>query len=107
MGIGDKVLALLGVSGFVGTSGAYDVVAPPRREKMKKLVLAALLLTLTSAMWAQPPKPKPMKLKVGDMAPDFTLLSFDGKDIKAVSLHDYRGKKSVALAFYVFAFTGG
>jgi len=37
----------------------------------------------------------------------FTLLAFDGKDIKKVSLQDYRGKKNVALAFYVFAFTGG
>jgi peroxiredoxin len=53
------------------------------------------------------PAPKPMKLKVGDVAPDFTLLSFDGKDLKKVSLSDYRGKKNVALAFYVFAFTGG
>jgi cytochrome oxidase Cu insertion factor (SCO1/SenC/PrrC family) len=53
------------------------------------------------------PAAKPMKLKVGDMAPDFTLLSFDGKDVKKVSLSDYRGKKNVALAFYVFAFTGG
>jgi peroxiredoxin len=24
-----------------------------------------------------------------------------------VSLHDYKGKKNVVLAFYVFAFTGG
>jgi hypothetical protein len=51
--------------------------------------------------------PAPMKLKVGDMAPDFTLLAFDGKDLKKVSLRDYQGKKNVALAFYVFAFTGG
>ena len=49
----------------------------------------------------------PMKLKVGDIAPDFTLLNFDGKDLKKVSLHDYKGKKNVALAFFVFAFTGG
>ncbi len=49
----------------------------------------------------------PLKLKVGDMAPDFTLLSFDGKELKRFSLSDYRGKKNVALAFYVFAFTGG
>ena len=48
-----------------------------------------------------------MKLKVGDMAPDFTLLAFDGKELKKISLHDYRGKKNVALAFFVFAFTGG
>ena len=49
----------------------------------------------------------PMKLKVGDPAPDFTLLAFDGKDLKKVSLQDYKGKKNVALAFFVFAFTGG
>jgi cytochrome oxidase Cu insertion factor (SCO1/SenC/PrrC family) len=51
--------------------------------------------------------PAPMKLKVGDPAPDFTLLAFDGKELKKVSLQDYRGKKNVALAFFVFAFTGG
>ena len=51
--------------------------------------------------------PAPMKLKVGDTAPDFTLLAFDGKDLKKISLQDYRGKKNVALAFFVFAFTGG
>jgi peroxiredoxin len=48
-----------------------------------------------------------MKLKVGDMAPDFTLLAFDGKELKKISLHDYRGKNNVAVAFFVFAFTGG
>ena len=46
----------------------------------------------------------PLKFEVGDVAPDFTLKDQSGKD---VSLHDFRGKKSVALAFYVFAFTGG
>lgn len=51
--------------------------------------------------------PPPLKLKVGSVAPDFTLLAFDGKELKKVSLRDYRGKKNVALAFYVFAFTGG
>jgi len=43
-------------------------------------------------------------IKVGDEAPDFTLR--DTK-MKEVSLHDFRGKKNVALAFYIFAFTGG
>ena len=52
-------------------------------------------------------EPAPMKLKMADMAPDFTLLAFDGKELKKVSLQDYRGKKNVALAFFVFAFTGG
>ena len=45
--------------------------------------------------------------KVGDMAPDFALKYSDGKDLKEVKLSDYRGKKNVVLAFYVFAFTGG
>ena len=43
-------------------------------------------------------------IKVGDTAPDFTLLDTSRKP---VSLHDFRGKKNVALAFYIFAFTGG
>jgi cytochrome oxidase Cu insertion factor (SCO1/SenC/PrrC family) len=43
-------------------------------------------------------------VKVGDVAPDFTLRDTHGKE---VSLHDFRGKKNVALAFYIFAFTGG
>ena len=53
------------------------------------------------------PAPEPLKLKVGDTAPDFNLLAFDGKGLKKYSLHDFKGKKNVALAFYVFAFTGG
>jgi len=43
-------------------------------------------------------------LKVGDVAPDFTLLANDWKPVK---LSDFRGKKNVILAFYVLAFTGG
>ena len=49
----------------------------------------------------------PMKLKSGRYRSYFTLLAFDGKELKKVSLQDYRGKKNVALAFFVFAFTGG
>ena len=63
---------------------------------------------LPFAAFAQEKKaPEPLKLKVGDVAPDFTLLQYDGKAVKPVSLHDFKGKKQVALAFYVFAFTGG
>jgi hypothetical protein len=45
--------------------------------------------------------------KVGDMAPDFKLNYFDGTNSKEVSLSEYRGKKNVVLAFFIFAFTGG
>jgi cytochrome oxidase Cu insertion factor (SCO1/SenC/PrrC family) len=50
---------------------------------------------------APPPEPK---VKVGQIAPDFTLLDQNRKEVK---LSDFRGKKNVVVAFYVFAFTGG
>ena len=53
------------------------------------------------------PEPAPMKLKVGDVAPDFKLQYFDGSDEKDVTLSQYRGKSNVVLAFYIFAYTGG
>jgi len=43
-------------------------------------------------------------LKVGDLAPDFTLPSTSGQTVK---LSDFRGKKIVVLAFFPAAFTGG
>ena len=43
-------------------------------------------------------------LKVGDAAPDFSLLSNKWEQVK---LSDYRGKKNVILAFYVLDFTPG
>ena len=45
--------------------------------------------------------------RLGSMAPDFTLNYFDGNDLKSVSLSQYRGKKNVVVAFFIFAFTGG
>jgi AhpC/TSA family len=82
---------------------------------MRRVVVAVVLVLATLAPMqlltqakSDVKPPPPMKLKVGDTAPDFTLLAWDGQGPpKPVSLKDYRGKKSVALAFYVFAFTGG
>jgi len=68
------------------------------------VLAAGLLLVMTAVSWAQGHSTMP---KVGDMAPDFTLKYFDGNDLKDVKLSDYRGKKNVVLAFYIFAFTGG
>ena len=70
-------------------------------------MLALSALPVANRMWGQTEKkdalPDPA-VKVGDMAPDFTLMDTNRKQ---VSLHDFRGKKNVALAFYIFAFTGG
>jgi cytochrome oxidase Cu insertion factor (SCO1/SenC/PrrC family) len=59
--------------------------------------------TNSNAASQQPATPE-THLKVGDMAPDFTLNDTNGSPVK---LSDFRGKKNVALAFYVLAFTGG
>ncbi len=69
------------------------------------LLLVMLLFTagqLTSA--AQEDAIAKTHLKVGDVAPDFTLMSDKWEKVK---LSDFRGKKNVILAFYVLAFTGG
>ena len=52
----------------------------------------------------QAPAPPKTHLKVGDPAPDFTLIDTERKQVK---LSDFRGKKNVVLAFYTLAFTGG
>jgi cytochrome oxidase Cu insertion factor (SCO1/SenC/PrrC family) len=69
------------------------------------MLLAVLMSPQLQADEKKPPPPP--KLKVGDAAPDFKLQYFTGNDLKDVNLSDYRGKKNVVLAFYVFAFTGG
>ncbi len=75
-----------------------------KRFALTLCAFAVLMLALPAA--AQQPQPAIAKttLKVGDMAPDFTLPDTDRKPVK---LSDFRGKKNVVLAFYVFAFTGG
>ena len=71
---------------------------------MKKILLPALLLALASVALAQQPAAPKTSLKVGDAAPDFTLIDTNRKPVK---LSDFKGKKNVVLAFYVLAFTGG
>ena len=105
MGIGLNVQVAITID--IGVSGLPILSAHAHsvEDEMRKLAAGFLMACLATALWAQ--GPEPLKLKAGDTAPDFTLLAFDGKDVKAVSLHDFKGKKSVVLAFYVFAFTGG
>ena len=77
---------------------------------MKRTLASCLLVASMSAVvpLAAGPQKKDevakLSLKVGDTAPDFTLLSDDWKTVK---LSDFHGKKNVLLAVYIFAFTGG
>jgi cytochrome oxidase Cu insertion factor (SCO1/SenC/PrrC family) len=67
-----------------------------------KIVVLLLLLTVTafaqSAPGAETLSPSDLnRVKVGTTAPDFTLENQDGK---AVTLSEFRGKKTVVLVFY-------
>lgn len=66
--------------------------------------LAAAVPVAICAQTSAPAKPMSSTLKVGDMAPDFTLPSTAGGK---VSLSDFHGKKTVVIAFFPAAFTGG
>jgi peroxiredoxin len=70
----------------LGLLAAMALAAPPVARQLHKSQMAK------------------MTLKVGDRAPDFTLLSDDWQTVK---LSDYRGKKNVFLAVYVLAFSEG
>ena len=70
-----------------------------------KLTRFGFMGMLSSIAFAQnAPAAGKTHLKVGDEAPDFTLNGTQGKPVK---LSDYRGKKTVVLAFFPAAFTGG
>ncbi|MCC7156366.1 MAG: redoxin domain-containing protein [Bryobacterales bacterium] len=61
-------------------------------------------LALGGVAAGQPVTPPKTHLKIGDTAPDFTLPSTSGPPFK---LSDHIGKKTVVVAFFPMAFTGG
>lgn len=67
-------------------------------------LFASVPMASPMAQDVQKPELAKVSLKVGDVAPDFTLLSDQWKTVK---LSDFHGKKNVFLAVYVLAFTGG
>jgi AhpC/TSA family len=76
---------------------------------MQKLFVALVLALMFVAPFSRAADKEQSSAmpKVGDPAPDFKLQYFDGHGLKDVTLDQYKGKKQVVLAFYVFAFTGG
>jgi peroxiredoxin Q/BCP len=66
--------------------------------------LVALFAAVGVAAQAPSQTPPQPTLKVGDMAPDFTLAGTDGKMHK---LSSYRGKTAVVIAWFPKAFTSG
>jgi cytochrome oxidase Cu insertion factor (SCO1/SenC/PrrC family) len=82
------------------------------QKRLAGLLAATLLAGLLGAAnlasgQSRPQSGENSMPKVGSEAPNFTLHYFDGNDLKSVSLDQYRGKKNVVLAFFIFAFTGG
>ena len=76
------------------------------QTRLKISVLAVILTTviLIAAASGEKAVTTPNTLKVGMIAPDFTLKDEEGVER---SLSDYIGQKSVVLAFYPKDFTGG
>lgn len=76
------------------------------QTRLNASVLAVILTTviLIAAASGEKAVTTPDTLKVGMIAPDFTLKDEEGVERR---LSDYIGQKSVVLAFYPKDFTGG
>jgi cytochrome oxidase Cu insertion factor (SCO1/SenC/PrrC family) len=73
---------------------------------MRKILIGMVLTFMAgvTAFGQGAPAAPATHLKVGMAAPEFELTDTEGNKVK---LSDFKGKKSVVLAFYVLAFTGG
>ncbi len=78
--------------------------AAPQQQQQSAQPKSGAQTAQPAAQQQQVPTPPHTHLRVGDPAPDFTLMDTERKQVK---LSDFRGKKNVVLAFYVLAFTGG
>jgi peroxiredoxin Q/BCP len=72
------------------------------RVMLMSLAMVSVMPAL--AMAQAPSAPAAAELKVGDVAPAFSLPGSDGK---THALADFAGKRAVVLAWFPKAFTGG
>src|SRR5689334_6962196 len=95
--------------GHLYTISSYSSGRSSMHRRRFGILALGLLLAISAASptFAQTKKEASSMPKVGDMAPDFSLKYIDASGEKEAKLSDYRGKKNVVLAFYIFAFTGG
>ena len=84
--------------GYHGRRGSASSATRPTlaRDNVHAMKILLPLLVALAAPGGRP--------QVGDAAPDFKLSGSDGQ---TVSLAAYKGKKTVVLAFFPKAFTGG
>lgn len=68
------------------------------------LAVSVMTVILIATVSGEKAVTTPDTLKVGMIAPDFTLKDEEGVE---QSLSDYLGKKNIVLAFYPKDFTGG
>ena len=71
---------------------------------MRSLTVMGLVAVTAGIVLAGTVKADTIELKVGDMAPNFSLGASDGK---TYTLADFKGKKEVVLAWFPKAFTQG
>ncbi|GAB4369948.1 MAG: hypothetical protein OHK0021_12900 [Bryobacter sp.] len=71
----------------------------------RTLLALGAALPLAQKLAAQAAAPPKTHLKVGDMAPDFTIPNTAGRE--PFTLSSFRGKSGVVVAFFPAAFTGG
>jgi cytochrome oxidase Cu insertion factor (SCO1/SenC/PrrC family) len=73
-----------------------------RKTSIAILLACSLVTAVATAQAQKESAPPASNVKVGSVAPDFTLVDQSGQPH---SLHDYRGKKNVIVAFYLWAFS--
>jgi hypothetical protein len=83
------------IHGNIGI-GIFLHLETTRREKMKKIGLVLVVITLLVGCVSNGQSPG-VSPEVGDYAPDFSIADVSGNEVR---LSDFKGNKNVVLFFY-------